>query len=233
MDSQTIIRVYREVDFDRIKLRLVSNNIEFSTTSFKSIPIPETEKAQSFGEISINGYLNEEFLLGFEKGIRLETTQKPLENKLSMIIPSIIGISFLILIALCFKFWKASTHSLMEDKNYTYSWNILETELITKEKKSNRVSSISSDRNLNMNFEQIRSFDPNSETLFLDEDENGYFESMTVKNKDKELVCSYTNNTGDDFYDEIDFLLENGEHLLLYDDNGNGKYDMTSRDKLQ
>ncbi|KOY86486.1 hypothetical protein AD998_10315 [bacterium 336/3] len=119
------------------------------------------------------------------------------------------------------RYWYANKN-YQEDKNYTYHWNIDATALKTVLKKSSDVTTISYDRNYDLNFEKsvgyVKGY-KSSETF--DSNENGIIERMNLFNNKGDLV-GYSINVDEDFsFEQSCIILENKDTLYLLDKDRN------------
>jgi hypothetical protein len=137
---------------------------------------------------------------------------------------SILIVYSLVTTILLIKYWDMNRKN-SDAKNFKYAWNLSNTDLSMRYKKSQQLIQIFRDANYDLNFEKVETFSKNNSvmtSLSQDFDEDGFFDEITYYGKNGKIAGGAIDLDSDGWIEESIVILENGDTLKLTDKNQDG-----------
>lgn len=228
MDYKTY-KIRSEVDFHRLINQLKEEEIPHHYNMLGDSAIPPINFNKCYGEITIPMEFNSDFLkFIITENIEFEEKREARQTWDMPKVFFIVLIIYSMIMTLLFVKYLNLEKQYSFDKNFHYRWNWDNTVLSVIDKKTNNTITTFIDKNRDFNYELVRNF-PSVEGIMIesiDRDENGYFEkivSFGVGQRQSDLLID---NNGDGLYEVQWIYLENGDTLMLTDENKNGLFEL-------
>ncbi len=225
--SKTIIQVFNEQDFLKIKSLLIDKEYKFYENINSDTSFPTLQSSVIYGELIIEGILDDDILYEFSEKVKVikhanekskSTTKKRIKQYLLF--------GYLILVTFFFiKYWYINYRN-SEAKNYIYEWNFSGNRMYLKSKKTGEIISQYIDKNYNMNFEQVINYsvDGNIIMEYFDNNEDGYYEYSLNSTTESNFLSDFSDRNIDGYFDLLRFITENQDTIFIEFNYNKGYY---------
>ena len=232
--------IHNKLDFFAITNALSNQNIEYTARNLQDSAFPKMIQLDPFGVIEVKEDDVETVKLIIEqlKLSQPSTTtfskELPIENKPflksssnSSKLKTILFLAIAYGVFVSFYAFKLHKSQKLQntDKNFIYEWNKGGEILTTKLKYSTKIVTISHDYNYDDNWEAMTTYsiDKKHKGMYSDKDENGFFENVVYYSNNK-YTGKQSDRNNDANFDYSEFILENGDTLVLVDNDFDGFY---------
>lgn len=164
---------------------------------------------------------------------KVAVNKKEIQTKPRYSLKNIAFFSYALIITLLFmKYWDID-RKMSSDKHFEYRWNSFNTVMKSYYHGSEEASGFYYDKNHDNNFERIVEYGTLSPgtVSYYDDNEDGFWDEMTYKNKSRtELYEAWYNDDGDRYFEKSIFILEGTRDTMIFTDkNVNGIWEFQGR----
>jgi len=221
-------QIESELDFHRITSALEDANIPYTFKKYSDSTFPALGINKVFGEISVSSVHDHDLKTWIRELTNTEpkllyskTAAKSRKGKSNW---TIALIAYAVVISvLCFKYWFFSYRNA-QDKNNRFEWSADGQDLMMINKETGKITHRYTDANYDLNFEESRMFSKDGVNIaeFKDQNEDGVYEIGFLYNLNREPIGAQFDRDNDGIFEELLFILENGDTVKLLDSNRNG-----------
>lgn len=152
---------------------------------------------------------------------KLEDTKKKYRYALASLV-----IYALLASILCYKYWHFYQLSSFS-KNFESNWSADNSVLCTKVIKTQEISSMFYDKNLDANWEMTETYNQNRlQNKVIDQNEDGFWDKSYQYDDKNNIIEQIEDRDKDTFWDNMFMVLENGDTLHFEDANRNGVWEL-------
>lgn len=222
------ITIQNALEWQRIKGILDDNEIPYQLNRAENSAFPATEiNNQPYEFIIPNEFTTVFFnLVGNELPSQLIEEQPPQKRTNLTKWLLLLGVYALVISILWLRTYRTNQR-LQADKHYTSEWNSDFSEVLLHHNTKKLLLQKHHDKNFDLNYEKMEVFWAGkliSESI--DADEDGVFEVTKYLDSDGQVSSKYTDNNNNMMSEKIEFFLENGERIILLDDDQNNIYQL-------
>ena len=217
--KERIISIDDRIEWLKVKALLEENNIPYREKGVSDSTFPSLTN-DGLIEIVISEDFSDSFFRLVEKEYP-SRTQEVKEKKVN-ISRILLWVYAIVMTGLFWKYYDLNRKN-SDDKNFTYEWSFDNVSLVSKEKRTGKVSAVYIDANFNNNYEKIESYTHGKLTVeSFDRNEDGFIDKEIIWGLNGKLSAIYLDTDYDRIFEESLTILENGDTLKFKDRNKNG-----------
>lgn len=236
------IGLYTQEEFQHLKQQLEGLEIPYISHSPEDTNFVAINTVQTYWELSIPEEFSQKLFKQMDKDIQTEIyeTKDSYEDgedsfrfwgpktKRSLLM------LYAIIMTLLFLRYLQLNYQVSNDKNFSYSWTLDNSQQSAQHKDIPGFRTIFSDENYDLNFERTEVFSNNKRVaVYIDKDENGIQEKVVEYslNGEKRSIAYDTDQDG--LFDEWEMFDEEGNMTVYKDRDKDGFYDLPKQEGLE